>query len=148
MKKVSVRPALGILLIALMVLLSLEGFRRDLRFGWLLPLTVLAGAWLGWAIRQAWLYPTRLARAEAMWAAGEPASAVAECLSRAPLATGELGYRIRLLRSAAHQALGYRDRAWLDALEAQLARLPLWKRLVVSQAFRRVPDTPSFRRIV
>ncbi|WP_279342963.1 tetratricopeptide repeat protein [Geothrix paludis] len=147
MKKVSVRPILGTLLIALMLLLSLEGFRRDPRFGWILPLTVLAGAWLGWAIRQAWLYPPRLARAEAMWAAGEPASAVAECLSRAPLATGELGYRVRLLRSAAHQALGYRDRAWLDALEAQLARLPLWKRLVVSQAFRRVPDTPSFRRI-
>lgn len=147
MKKVSARPALGILLIAVMVLLSLEGFRRDPRFGWILPLTVLAGAWLGWALRQAWVYPARLTRAEAMWAAGEPASSVVERLAGTPLATGELGYRIRLLRSAAHQALGYRDRAWLDALEAQLSRLPLWKRPLVSLAFRRVPEVPSARRL-
>ncbi|HEY3400776.1 MAG TPA: hypothetical protein VGK03_09115 [Geothrix sp.] len=147
MKKVSFRFALGILLILLVALLSLEGFRRDPDFGWILPLTLMAGTWLGWALRQAWIYPARLAQAEAMWAAGEPASAVAECLAQAPLATGELGYRIRLLRSAAHHALGYRDRAWLDALDAQLSRLPLWKRLAVSQAFRRVPGTPSARRL-
>jgi tetratricopeptide (TPR) repeat protein len=147
MKKVSLRPAVGILLIVLMVLLSLEGFRRDPAFGWILPLTAVAGTWLGWAIRQAWVYPARLARAEVLWAAGGPASAVAERLSRTPLATGELGYRIGLLRSAANQALGYRDRAWLDALDAQLSRLPLWKRLVVSRAFRRLPDLPSARRL-
>jgi len=147
MTKVSLRPALGILLILLMVLLSLEGFRRDPSFGWILPLAAVVGAWLGWALRQAWVYPARLARAETMWAAGEPASAVVECLSRAPLATGELGYRIHLLRSSAHQSLGYRDRAWLDALEAQLSRLPLWKRLVVSQAFRKIPETPSAQRL-
>jgi len=147
MKKVSLRPAVGILLVVLMVLLSLEGFRRDPAFSWILPLTAMAGAWLGWALRQAWIYPTRLARAEALWAAGEPASAVAECLSRTPLATGELGYRIRLLRSLTDQALGYRDRAWLDALEAHLSRLPLWKRLIVSRAFRRVPESPSARRL-
>ncbi|WP_243304484.1 tetratricopeptide repeat protein [Geothrix oryzisoli] len=147
MKKVSLRPTVGILLIVLMVLLSLEGFRRDPAFGWLLPPTVMAGIWLGWALRQVWIYPARLARAEAMWAAGEPASAVAECLARAPLATGELGYRIRLLRSLADQALGYRDRAWLDALDAHLSRLPLWKRLIVSRAFRHIPETPSVRRL-
>jgi tetratricopeptide (TPR) repeat protein len=147
MMKAPLRPALGALLILLLVLLSVEGFRLSPAFGWILPLTVIAGAWLGWALRQAWIYPAQLARAEAMWAAGEPASAVAECLDRTPLATGELGYRIRLLRSAADLALGYRDRAWLDALDAHLARLPLWKRPLVAQAFRRVGDTPSVRRL-
>jgi tetratricopeptide (TPR) repeat protein len=147
MKKVSLRPTLGTLLILLLILLSLEGFRRDPAFGWILPVTAVVGAWLGWALRQTWLYPARMTQAEAMWAAGEPASAVAERLSQAPLATGELGYRIRLLRSAANQALGYRDRAWLDALEAHLSRLPLWQRLVVSQIFRRIPGTPSARRL-
>lgn len=145
---VRLRSFLGLTLALLAILLlSLEGFRRDSGFGWILAATAMAGCWLGWALRQAWIYPAQLARAEAMWGAGEPASAVAECLSRAPLATGELGYRIHLLRSAAHHALGYRDRAWLDALEAQLSRLPLWKRLAVSPAFRRVPGTPSARRL-
>ncbi|WP_257311811.1 tetratricopeptide repeat protein [Geothrix fuzhouensis] len=147
MKKVSLRPALGTLLILLAVFLSVEGFRRDPAFGWILPVAVVAGAWVGWALRQTWVYPARLAQAEALWAAGDPASAVAERLAQAPLATGELGYRIRLLRSVANQALGYRDRAWLDALEAHLARLPLWKRLVISQIFRRIPGTPSARRL-
>lgn len=140
-------PALGLLLILLAALLALEGFRREPGFGWIFLATVAAGSWLGWALRQAWIYPARLSQAEALWGAGEPASAVAECLFRAPLATGELGYRVHLLRSAAHQALGYRDRAWLDALEAQLARLPIWKRLLVSRAFRRVPGLPSARRL-
>ncbi len=147
MKKVSLRLALGTLLILLVVLLSVEGFRRDPTFGWVLPVAAVAGAWLGWALRQTWVYPARLSQAEALWAAGGPASAVAERLAQAPLATGELGYRIRLLRSSANQALGYRDRAWLDALDAHLSRLPLWKRLVVSQIFRRIPGTPSTRRL-
>jgi tetratricopeptide (TPR) repeat protein len=147
MTKALLRPALGMLLILLLVLLSLEGFRRDPAFGWILPLAVVAGAWLGWALRQAWVYPARLARAEAWWAAGEPASAVVEGLDRTPLATGELGYRIRLLRSAANLALGYRDRAWLDALGAHLARLPLWKRPLAARAFRRIPEIPSARRL-
>lgn len=141
------RPVLGLLLILVVVVLSLEGFRQEPRFGWILAGTLLIGVWLGWAIRQVWIYPALLARAEILWSAGEPASAVAECLDRAPLATGELGYRIHLLRSAAHQALGYRDRAWLDLLEGQLSRLPLWKRLAVARAFRKVPDLPSARRL-
>jgi len=141
------RPLLGPALVLLVILLSLAGFRRDPGFGWILATTAVAGGWLGWVLRQTWIYPARLAQAEAMWGAGEPPSAVAERLSRAPLATGELGYRIGLLRSAAHHALGYRDRAWLDALDAQLSRLPLWKRLVVSRAFRRVPEIPLARRL-
>lgn len=116
--------------------------------GWALAGTILVGACCGWAFRQTWIYPSMLGKAEALWASGGPASQVAECLSRASLATGELGYRIHSLRALAHLSLGYQDRAWLDALQAQLARLPAWKRLLVARAFGKVPDAPSLRRLV
>lgn len=138
-------PVLLLLLLALF--LALESSRLEPGFGWVLAATVGVGGWAGWAFRQAWLWPVTLARAEARWAAGEPASTVAEELAPASGARGEVGYRIHLLRSAAHQALGYRHQAWLDLLEAQLARLPLWKRLLVRRAFRVVPDRPSARRL-
>lgn len=141
------RPLLGLLLVFLALFLSVEGFRREPRFGWVLAGTILLGAWLGWALRQVFLYPGRLVRAEARWAQGAPASEVAEILAGASLATGELGYRILLLKSQAHGALGYRDRAWLEALEAQLARLPGWKRLPVGLAFRRLQGLPTPRRL-
>ena len=115
--------------------------------GWALAGAILLGAWCGWAFRQAWIYPAVLGKAEALWADGTPASQVAEGLTRATLATGELGYRIHLLRAMAHLSLGYQDRAWLDSLQAQLARLPAWKRLLVGRAFRQVPDPPSPRRL-
>ena len=140
-------PNLRTLLILLVILLILVGYRQDPRFGWTLPVTLMLGVWLGWAVRQGWIYPPRLARAEARWAAGAPAEEVAAILAGAPLATGELGYRIRLLRGAAHLSLGYRDRAWLDVLEAQLIRLPWWKRLLVSPTFQKVPGLPSARRL-
>lgn len=137
----------GFLLLLLALFLSLEGFRLEPRFGWFLAATLVVGGWLGWVLRQAWLFPATLARAETRWAAGEPASAIAEELARATLATGELGYRIHLLRSAVHQDLGYRHQAWLDLLEAQLSRLPFWKRVVVRQAFRPIAGRPSARRL-
>lgn len=141
------RLILGALLILLAVLMSFLGFMQEPRFGWILGGTLILGTWMGWAIRQVWIYPAKLARAEAAWAGGAPASEVAEILAGVPLATGELGYRIHLLRSAAHHALGYRDRAWLDLLEGQLSRLPLWKRLLVVRAFRQVPELPSARSL-
>lgn len=141
------RLASAILLILLVLFLALEGFRQGPAFGWLLAATLMMGTWLGWVLRQAWIYPPVLARAEAQWAALEAASTVAEGLSRATLATGELGYRIHLLLSAAHQALGYRHQAWQDLLEAQLSRLPLWKRLLVRRAFHPEPERPTARRL-
>lgn len=105
------------------------------------------GAWLGAYVRMRWSDRPRLLRAEVRWAAGHPASDVLEVLGDHAWAWGETGYRRLLLRSALHLSLGYRDRAWLDGLEAQLARLPLWKRIVVARAFRRVPGRPSGRRL-
>lgn len=141
------RPVLGLLLVFLALVLSVEGFRQEPRFGWILAGTMASGAWLGWALRQAWRYPGLLHRAESLWAAGAPASEVAGHLSKASLATGELGYRILSLQGLAHAALGYRDRAWLDFLEAQLVRLPAWKRLLVRPAFRKAPERPSPGRL-
>jgi hypothetical protein len=109
--------------------------------------SVIVGAFSGWAVRQLWLYPRRLQQAERLWAAQAPASEVAEKLSSTTLARGELGYRIGLLRAQAHLALGYRDRAWLDLLNAQLGRLPWWKRWRVARFFREVPANPDTRRL-
>jgi tetratricopeptide (TPR) repeat protein len=141
------RAALGTAFTVLLIFAALVALQVEPRLGWIFLGTALAGTWLGWGLRQAWIYPTLLHRAEARWAEGAPASEVADLLARAPLATGELGYRIRLLQGMAHAALGYRDRAWLDGIDAQLARLPLWKRVIVRLAFRKVPETPSPRRL-
>ena len=141
------RPVLGALLILLAILLAAASLRYEPGFGWLLAGALTAGVWLGWAVRQVWIYPALLARAEAHWASGGPASEVSELLAGAALATGEVGYRIQLLRGTVHAALGYGDRAWLDFLKAQLVRLPWWQRLLVSRAFRKVPGLPSARRL-
>lgn len=97
----------------------------------------------GWWVRVQRVDRPALQRAEAQWASRAPASDVAEQLRLTGAAQGELGYRIRVLRSKAHAALGYRDRAWLDGLQAQLARLPLWRRWWVGRFFRRVPEHPE-----
>lgn len=141
------RYALALLVLVAFAGVQLLGGPHPSWTGWALAGALLLGAWLGWAFRQAWTYPALLGRAETLWATGAPASLVAEGLARASLATGELGYRIHLLRAMAHLSLGYQDRAWLDSLQAQLARLPAWKRLLVGLAFRKVPDTPSPRRL-
>jgi len=135
-------------LILLALLTAWAGFRQEPHFGWRLAGAIVLGTWLGWMVRQLWIYPSNLAHAETRWAEGAPASEVAEILSHVTLATGELGYRVNLLRGAAHASLGYRDRAWLDFLEAQLVRLPWWKRLVVSRAFGKVPGAPSAKPYV
>lgn len=113
----------------------------------LLAGTVGLGGWLGAFCRSRWLDHPRLLLAERRWAEGEPASAVLQGLGVQAWGQGEQGYRIRQLKGALHLSLGYRDRAWLDGLEAQLARLPFWKRILVARAFRRVPGIPTARRL-
>ena len=109
--------------------------------------TMGLGAWIGISLRTAWVDRPRLHLAERRWAQGDHPYDVLQTLGAAVWNRGELGYRLLLLRSTLHLALGFRDQAWLDGLEAQLARLPLWKRMLVSQAFRKVPGTPSARRL-
>ena len=113
----------------------------------LLAGTIGLGAWLGAFGRTRWIDQPRLIRAELRWARGDHPYDVLLSLGDHPWNRGELGYRILQMKSLLHLSLGYRDRAWLDALEAQLARLPLWKRLLVSRAFQKVPDIPTTRRL-
>jgi tetratricopeptide (TPR) repeat protein len=113
----------------------------------LLTGTVFLGAWLGIAARSRWIDHPRLIRAERRWAEGDHPYEVLQGLGSHGWNCGELGYRILQMKSTLHFSLGFRDRAWLDALEAQLARLPYWKRLLVSRAFHRLPDTPTARRL-
>jgi len=113
----------------------------------LLSITIIFGAWIGIAVRSRWVDQPRLVRAEQRWAAGAPASEVLQVLGDPAWQQGEGGYRRLMLKSVLHLALGYRDRAWLEALEAQLARLPFWKRALVSRAFQKVPGAPTARRL-
>ncbi len=108
---------------------------------------IMLGAWLGVQVRRHWIDQPRLHRAERLWADGCPPDVVLVALEQPVWNRGELGYRQLLLRSTLHLALGQRDRAWLEALDAQLARLPLWKSLLASRAFRKVPGAPSARRL-
>ncbi|MBI1753429.1 MAG: tetratricopeptide repeat protein [Acidobacteria bacterium] len=122
--------------------------------GMSLPLALAAtlgimslGSWLGFAARNRWVDYPRLIRAECRWAQGEPPYDILLSLGTPVWNRGETSYRMLLLQSTLHLALGQRDRAWLVALEAQLARLPLWKSLLVSRAFQKVPGLPGGRRL-
>ena len=103
-------------------------------------LLTFASSWLGWAVRQAWVYPRRLKRAEALWAAGGYASDVVDLLAGVNLATGELGHRVWLLRARANLALGYRNLAWAESEEAHLARVPFWLRCFLRFYLRAIPE--------
>lgn len=111
---------------------------------------VVAGGWAGWAIRQAFVYPAVLRRAERLWDARGPATAVEAQLDRALLARGEVGYRIQLLRGRALFAQGRREEAWGAFLTAGLVRLPLVRRWPLARLFfrrgDRVPRTDEVRR--
>ena len=98
-------------------------------------LIVLASGWVGWAVRQAWIYPPLLQKAEALWAGDGRPEDVEAILSEALLARGELGYRVGLLRGHALLAQGRRDLAWLAYLHAELARLPFPVRLLAAPLF-------------
>ncbi len=101
---------------------------------------IAISVWLGWAVRQAWIYPRRLRSAEALWNGGGYASEVVDLLSDVYLATGELGFRIWLLRSRANAALGYKNLAWVESEEAHLARVPFWLRPFLRRFLRTLPD--------
>ncbi len=103
----------------------------------------LLGGTLGVAVRVHGVESPRLARAEALWATQAPASEVLAMVGPASVARGEVGYRLALLRARSRWALGQRDQAWLDYLDAQLRRLPAWKRPFISAFFRRVPEHPT-----
>ncbi len=109
--------------------------------------TMGLGAWAGLSARTRWIDRPRLHRAERRWAEGDHPYDVLQMLGPSTWHRGELGYRILQMQSSLHFSLGFRDRAWLEALEAQLARLPLWKSLLVSRAFQKVPGTPTRRRL-
>ena len=100
-----------------------------------------AGAW----IRRRFFDLPKLRKAEAAWAAGAPASEVADLLP--PAGGGELGRQIHLLRGRAFMALGYRDSAWRTYLEADLARHLLPLRLLLRPCFRPLPERPSNGRL-
>jgi tetratricopeptide (TPR) repeat protein len=127
--------AVGLLVLAMMALMVSDGL-----WGAVLGFAAVA---VGLSVRIFRVDRPALLRAEALWASQGPASEVSALLAPAVLARGELGYRIHVLRSRVHLALGYRDRAWLDGLQAQLDRLPLWRRFLVGRYFNRVPEHPS-----
>lgn len=132
-------PAWALILLALLALLVALLL---VRHGWLGALAAGGGVGLGLLLRRHLIDAPRLLRAEALWAARGEASEVLNLLG--PLvARGELGYRYRLLRSQALLSLGQRDAAWMEGLEAQLSRLPGWRRLLLRRYFRRVPERPS-----
>ena len=138
----------GLLVIAILAVVLLTDPGTSARtplFGALL-LGLILGTWLRQVVLTSW-GRRRLLRAEAAWSSGAAPAEVLACLPQRIRITGELGYRIELLRGAAHLALGHRERAWLDHLEAQLVRLPLWKRVFVAPYFHQVPERPSDRRL-
>jgi len=109
--------------------------------------TMGLGAGLGVLLRTRWVDRPRLIKAERHWAVGDHPYDVLQMLGTPLWHRGELGYRILMLKSTLHFSLGYRDHAWLDALGAQLARLPFWKRVLVARAFQKVPGAPTAQRL-
>ena len=93
----------------------------------------------GWWIHTHWMLPRILQKAETSWNSQAPASGITDLLHTANFAGGEVGYRLHLLMGRAHFAQGFRNQAWSDFLQAQLVRLPLWKRLLVQPFFRHLP---------
>jgi tetratricopeptide (TPR) repeat protein len=142
-------------LLALLLATTTLGGVALLTSGGLAPLPAVAltlgamglGAWIGIRVRIRWIDQPRLLRAERHWADGNHPYEVLQILGDPAWTRGELGYRVLLMKSTLHLSMGLRDRAWLEALDAQLARLPLWKSLLVSWAFRKVPGIPGARRL-
>lgn len=105
--------------------------------------SALAGG-AGFALfRRAVLAPRLLAKAEAAWAADAPPSQVLALTEPVRSCGGEAGHRLRLLRGQALLAQGFRNAAWGEFLEADLARIPFPVRPLVRRLLRRLPETPS-----
>jgi len=123
--------------------LGQDGLGLKPSLAWLGALFLTFGcSWLGWAVRQAWVYPRHLKRAEILWNAGGFASDVVDALSNVNLPTGELGYRVWLLRAKANLALGFKNLAWAESEEAHLARTPFWWRPFLRRFLRSLPGKP------
>ena len=96
---------------------------------------LIVGRW----IHYHWILPRILRKAEASWNSLASASETTDLLHSARFASGEIGYRIHLLMGRARFSQGFRNQAWSDFLQAQLVRLPLWKRLLIQPFFRPLP---------
>ena len=94
---------------------------------------------MGRWIHYHWILPRILRKAEVSWNSLASASEITDLLHSARFASGEIGYRIHLLLGRAHFAQGFRNEAWSDFLQAQLVRLPVWKRLLIQPFFRHLP---------
>jgi tetratricopeptide (TPR) repeat protein len=101
----------------------------------LLLAVLVSGRW----IHGHWILPRMLHKAEARWNACAASSDIMNLFPSAHFSYGEIGYRIHLLIGVAHFAVGFRNQAWSDFLQAQLLRLPFWKRLLVQPLFRPLP---------
>lgn len=100
----------------------------------LLSLTLLivsVFAWLGWVARQAWIYPRLLQKAECLCAANCQAEEVLKITRRAPLANGEVGFRLHLLAAKSWLALDNRHMALEESRRAHLARMSFPMRWMV-----------------
>lgn len=110
---------------------------------------------------------SRLRQGQAAWSAGAPARVVLSAIGRTPLASGELGYRLRLLESTLRWSLGEHRAAWELARSAHLCCLSPIYRLAVGFflawapshetpralrwgrfLLRRVPEMPHLRHIL
>lgn len=110
---------------------------------------------------------SRLRVGQAAWRSGESPKMVLSAIGETSLASGELGYRLRLLESTLRWSLGEHSAAWALARKAHLRRLSPFNRWTV-QAFtasvgtgqsrralrwgklllRRVPDMPHLRHSI
>lgn len=102
------------------------------------------GGWAAFALfRRGILAPRALGRAEAAWA-GEASPATVLALTEGVKdCGGEVGHRLRRLRGDAALAQGLRNAAWMEYLEADLARLPLLLRPLARLGLRKLPETPT-----
>jgi tetratricopeptide (TPR) repeat protein len=107
----------------------------------------LAG-WAGFALfRRSLLAPRILAKAEAAWAQEASPSQILAQTEPVRTCGGEVGHRIHLLRGRAALAHGFRNAAWAEFLEADLARIPLPVRPLVRRLLRHIPDSPTPRQV-
>jgi tetratricopeptide (TPR) repeat protein len=134
-------------LLAAAGLTGLAASRLESRPGWILASTFLGAFGATTFVLHYLLAPRVLAKAEAAWAAGEPASTVLDLTAYHRAALGEAGHRIRLLRGRAYMALGFRNQAWAEYERADLRRVPVLLRPVAAWAFAHVPAEPTLGRI-
>lgn len=111
-------------------------------------LALILGTATAAVLLRIWLVEApKYARAERLWMTGAAPEEVLGLLRFQGLVRGELGHRWALLRGKVNLALGQRDQAWSDFLEAHLLRIPAWRRLFVRRLFRTVLAHPTARDI-